>query len=43
MNSIYKNGALEYEYTIKNGISSVKGGCEVLKQLNYPKEILRQI
>ena len=43
MNSTYKNGALEYEYTIKNGISSVKGGCEVLKQLNYPKEILRQI
>ena len=29
-----------YKYTISKGISNVKGGLEVLKQLDYPDELL---
>lgn len=32
---------LVYSYKIKNGVSSVKGGVEVLKQLQYPDEIIQ--
>lgn len=32
---------LKYTYLIKKGISSVKGGIKVLKDMNYPKEILQ--
>ena len=31
---------LEYKYEFKMGISRIKGGLKVLKDLNYPKEIL---
>ena len=30
----------EYTYKLKKGISKVKGGIKVLKDLNYPKEII---
>lgn len=31
---------LQYTYVLEEGISDVKGGVIVLKQMNYPKEIL---
>ena len=31
---------LHYTYTLVDGISDIKGGLIVLKQLNYPKEII---
>jgi len=37
--NIYE-GKLVYKYTIVEGISKVKGGLKVLKEMNYPKEIL---
>jgi hypothetical protein len=35
-----KDNHLEYKYILEQGISNVKGGIIVLKQMNYPKEIL---
>ena len=36
-----KNGnKLEYLYQLKNGISKVKGGINVLYEMNYPNEII---
>ena len=29
-----------YNYLFKEGISKIKGGLKVLKDMNYPKEIL---
>lgn len=34
------NNDLIYKYILKKGISDVKGGLIVLKQMNYPKEII---
>jgi DNA mismatch repair ATPase MutS len=34
------NNKLEYLYTLKNGISSVKGGINVLYEMDYPSEII---
>lgn len=34
------NSDFEYTYKLKKGISKVKGGIKVLKDLNYPKEII---
>ena len=34
------NNKLEYTYVLKPGISEVKGGKNVLTEMNYPKEIL---
>jgi len=34
------NNKLEYLYTLKNGISIVKGGINVLYEMNYPSEII---
>ena len=31
---------LEYKYKIIEGISKIKGGVNVLKDLNYPDEII---
>lgn len=31
---------IKYKYKIKAGISTIIGGCQVLEQLNYPKEII---
>ena len=34
---------LIYTYIFKKGISEVKGGIKVLKDMNYPKELLDSI
>ena len=31
---------LLYKYILEEGISNIKGGIMVLKQMNYPKEII---
>ena len=33
---------LQYTYQLRKGISQIKGGCSVLYDLQYPKEILDQ-
>ena len=35
-----KNNELIHTYELKEGISDVKGGIMVLRQMNYPKEII---
>ena len=35
-----KNDSFEYTYKLVDGISKIKGGLKVLKDMNYPKEIL---
>ena len=37
------NGEFRYYYTLKKGISKMRGGVEILKKMNYPEEILRYI
>jgi hypothetical protein len=32
---------IEYTYLLKKGISSVKGGFQVLRDMNYPSEIIQ--
>lgn len=39
----HHNGELHYTYQLKKGISSMEGGVEILKQMNYPKEIIDHI
>jgi len=34
------NNDLIYKYILTEGISDIKGGLIVLKQMNYPKEII---
>ena len=40
MKTLKKNDNFEYTYLIEKGISKIKGGLKVLKDMNYPKEIL---
>ena len=40
MKTVTKNGNPIYTYKIVNGISTVKGGVSVLKDLNYPSNII---
>jgi hypothetical protein len=35
------NNKIKYTYKLENGISSVKGGIDVLTDMNYPKEIIQ--
>ena len=37
-----KNGTLLYTYKLDKGISEVKGGINILTELNYPKEIIQK-
>jgi DNA mismatch repair ATPase MutS len=37
---VSNNGDFEYTYKVKRGISKIKGGIRVLKDLEYPKEII---
>jgi DNA mismatch repair ATPase MutS len=30
-----------YTFSLKKGISTVKGGCKVLRDMNYPEEIIQ--
>ena len=43
MDSKQNNNKLKYLYKLKKGISNVKGGINVLTEMNYPIEILSQI
>lgn len=38
-----KDNQLIYKYVLTEGISDIKGGLIVLKQMNYPKEIIENI
>ena len=40
MKTIKKNDNFEYTYLLEKGISKIKGGLKVLKDMNYPQEIL---
>ena len=40
MKTLKKNDNFEYTYLIQEGISKIKGGLKVLKDMNYPQEIL---
>lgn len=40
---VLENGEFVYTYKIKKGISKIKGGVRVLKDMNYPKEIIDAI
>jgi len=40
MDTREKDGDIEYTYTLKDGISEKRGGVQVLKNMNYPKEII---
>ena len=36
------NDTIKYHYKMEDGISTYKGGVQVLKQLSYPKEIIEK-
>ena len=40
MNATKNNNKIHYTYSMKEGISDVKGGINVLCDMNYPKEII---
>ena len=40
METIVDNDNPIYKYKIKKGISKIKGGICVLKQLNYPDDVI---
>jgi DNA mismatch repair ATPase MutS len=40
MKSLKKNDNFEYTYLLEKGISKIKGGLKILKDMNYPQEIL---
>ena len=40
---VENTGEFNYTYKLKKGISTLKGGIRVLKDLNYPEEILKEI
>jgi hypothetical protein len=37
---VQEDGIFDYTYKIKKGISKIKGGIRVLKDMNYPSEII---
>ena len=37
------NNKLKYKYKMEKGISQVKGVVNILKEMNYPKEIIGNI
>lgn len=43
MVNVDEDGSFKYTYKIKKGISKIKGGIRVLKDMNYPTEIIRSI
>lgn len=40
---VSETGKITYLYTIKKGISKIQGGMEILKMMDYPEEILKDI
>ena len=43
MVNVLKDGTFEYTYKIKKGVSKIKGGIRVLKDMDYPDEIINTI
>ena len=43
MKASVENEDVKYDYVIENGISNVKSGFQVLKNLNYPDSILKKV
>ena len=41
MKTYFRNGHMKYTYKIEKGISKIKGGVCVLRQLKYPKKIIK--
>jgi len=41
--NVLKDGNFEYTYKMKKGISKIKGAVRVLKDMNYPDEIIENI
>lgn len=41
--NVLQNGQFDYTYKIKKGISTIKGALRVLKDMDYPEEIIRTI
>jgi hypothetical protein len=41
MSTSHHNGIFEYKYLLKSGISEVKGGMQVLTDMEYPEEIIK--
>jgi len=41
--NILPNGHFDYTYKMKKGISTIKGALRVLKDMDYPEEIIRTI
>lgn len=37
------NGKLKYTYKLKKGISKIQGAIKILKEMNYPNEIIKNI
>ena len=43
MSMFLNDGKYEYKYKIKKGISHINGAIRVLKDMDYPEEILCQL
>ncbi len=43
MESYKTENKMIYTYLLKPGISEIKGGCNILHDMNYPKEILEKL
>jgi hypothetical protein len=42
MDTIKKNNRIQYLYELRKGISNIKGGINVLYEMNYPSEIIER-
>jgi DNA mismatch repair ATPase MutS len=40
---VLSDGNFKYTYKMKKGISKIKGGVRVLKDMDYPDEIIKTI
>ena len=38
-----EDGKIKYTYKIKEGVCKIKGALEILKNMDYPKEILENM
>jgi hypothetical protein len=41
--NVLNNGDFDYTYKMKRGISKIKGALRVLKDMDYPSEIIKTI
>ena len=42
MDTIKKDNRMQYLYQLRKGISNIKGGINVLYEMNYPSEIIER-